>query len=96
MRLAAAGIEVPVNITGAAHLPKAGCAGQGIRIHSSATAPSDPRVATYYRGHWYYIDNDDEQSKQWFTMLNLLVNAQLPDISSGGVPVLTVPVGGKR
>lgn len=96
MRLAAAGIELPADIPGAAHLPKAGPAGRGIRIHSSTTAPYDSRVATQYRGRWYYIDNDDEQSKQWFTMLNLLVDAQLPDISAGGVPVLTVPVGGKR
>jgi len=96
MRLAAAGIELPADITGAAHLPKAGHAGQGIHIYSSTTALSDSRVATQYRGRWYYIDNDDEQSKQWFTMLNLLVDAQLPDISAGGVPVLTVPVGGKR
>jgi len=96
MRLAAASIELPADTPGASPFPATGPAGQGIRIHSSTTAPSEPRVAAQYRGRWYYIDNNDEPSKRWFTMLQLLVNAQLPDITARSMPVLTVPVTGKR
>lgn len=92
MRLAAAGIEVPANTPGALRFPERGPAAQGFRIHSSSSEPSDTRVLAKYRGRWYYIDNNDEASKQWFIILQLLVNAQLPDISAGTVPVLTIPV----
>ena len=93
MRIAAARIDLPSGIPGAAHFPAPGPAGQGIRIHSSDAAPAQPRVAVQYRGRWYYIADDDEGSKQWFLMLQALANAQLP---GGGVaPVLTIPVTGR-
>jgi hypothetical protein len=96
MRLAAARIELPPDTPGAARLPAAGPAGRGIRIRSAAEAPSQPRVAVQYRGRWYYIEDDDEDSKQWFLMLQLLAGAQLPDSAAGTAPVLTIPVSGRR
>jgi hypothetical protein len=53
-------------------------------------------VAVEYRGRWYYIANDDALTKQWFTMLQLLANAQTPGAAAAGAPVLTVPVTGRR
>jgi len=96
MRLAAASVELPADTRGAARFPTAGPAGHGIRIRSSATAPPDPRVATQYRGRWYYIDDEDDSSKQWFNRMQLLVNSQLPDTAAGTAPVLTIPVTGRR
>jgi hypothetical protein len=96
MRLAAASIELPPNTPGAARLLAAGPAGRDIRIRSSTLAPSEARMAAQYRGRWYYIEDDDEASKQWFLMLQLLAGAQLPDSAGGTAPVLTIPVTGRR
>ena len=96
MRLAAAAIELPADdAAGAVRFPAPGPAGKGIRIHAAAERPAQARVAVAYRGRWYYIDNDDGASKQWFMMLQLLAGAQTPDTGGMG-PVLTVPVTGRR
>jgi hypothetical protein len=96
MRLAAASVEVPPDAAGAARFPAPGLAGRGIRIRSSDAAPSGARVAAQYRGRWYYIEDGDDASKQWFQMLQLLASAQLPDGTAGTAPVLTIPVTGRR
>ncbi len=97
MRLAAARIELPRDAAvGALRYPEPGPAGQGIRILSSDVQPAQARVAVEYRGRWYYIEHDDEASKQWFMMLQLLANAQVPDATPGLGPMLTLPVSGRR
>jgi hypothetical protein len=95
MRLAAASIQVPPEAAaGAMSFPAPGPAGRGIRIRVAAERPARARVAVEYQGRWYYIAADDESSKQWFSMLQLLVGAQSPDTGVG--PILTVPVAGRR
>lgn len=89
-RLAAAGIELPADAAGAVHYPERGPAGRGIRILSSASRPTGARVSAEYRGRWYYIEQSDARSKQWFLLLGLLASAQVPD--TGIAPMLTVPV----
>jgi hypothetical protein len=95
MRLAAAGIQLPPEAAaGTMSFPAPGPAGRGIRIRVAAERPAQARVAVEYQGRWYYIAGDDEPSKQWFSMLQLLVGAQSPDTGVG--PILTVPVAGRR
>jgi hypothetical protein len=96
MRLAAAGIEMPGDVPGAARFRAAGPAGQGIRILATASEPQQARVAARYRDRWFYVADDDEASKQWFNMLQLLASAQLPESAAGSVPVLTIPVTSRR
>jgi hypothetical protein len=96
MCLAAASIELPADTPGATQFPAPGPAGQGINIRSSSGEPAQPRVATRYRDRWYYIVDDDHASKQGFNMLQLLASAQLSDAAAGSVPVLTIPVTGRR
>jgi hypothetical protein len=76
------------------HYAAPGLAGKGIRIRSAAARPANARVAVEYRGSWYFIDNEDAASKQWFMNLLLLADAQLPS-TNDGTPVLTIPVGNR-
>jgi hypothetical protein len=97
IRLASAGIELEGEAAaGAIGYLQRGPAGRGIRIRVAAEPPAQARVSVAYRGRWYYIAGDDELSKQWFTMLQLLAGAQTPGAAPGMGPVLTVPVTGRR
>lgn len=60
------------------------------RIHSGAEAPADAYVAVPYRGHWYWIDDNDLASKSTFTFLLILFS--LAETGQGAAaPVVTVP-----
>jgi hypothetical protein len=98
MQLAAARIDLPEDMAAASvRYAHPGPGARGIHIHSATTrpAPALTRVAVEFRGHWYYINQSDEDSKHWFTMLQLLASAQVPDTSVVG-PMLTIPVTGRR
>lgn len=62
------------------------------RVHSGPDRPEDSFTAINYQGHWYWIENDDLQSKRVFTLmlfLTTLTNAG----SDSQAPVLTIPTG---
>jgi len=94
MRIAGATIDLAPDTSGAARPPAPGPAARRLRIRTGSAPPADARVATQYRGRWYYIEDDDEPSKQWFTVLQLLAGA--PAGGSSAAPVLTIPVAGRR
>ena len=96
MRIAAARIELPDGARGALPFDPPGPAGRGIRIHSSDARPQAARVAVEYRGRWYYVDESDARTKQWFGVLGLLFSAQVPDSQASIAPMLTIPVSGRR
>jgi len=61
-------------------------------IKTSESAPSNNSLSVQYRGHWFYIDYTDLQSRRAFAMLTALfsvVGGTVP----GAHPVLTLPVG---
>ena len=60
------------------------------RIHSGAEAPADAYVAVPYRGHWYWIDDNDVTSKSTFTFL-LILSSLAETGQSAAAPVVTVP-----
>lgn len=66
--------------------------GRLFRIAHSAQRPSGAFVAVPYRGHWFYLDDTDLNSKTTFGLLNLLFSLQA---SSGdrASPLLTVATG---
>lgn len=67
-------------------------AGAMIRIHSGARKPANPHVAARFRGRWYWIDGDDEASKQVFLIAQVLLS--LNDSSgTGTAPLVTIPTG---
>ncbi|MHC5108956.1 MAG: hypothetical protein ACYTHJ_03645 [Planctomycetota bacterium] len=55
--------------------------------------PGKAAVAVPFRGHWFYIANDDESSLSTFALLNQLA-ALKAGTEQGPAPVLTIPVGG--
>ncbi|QCE35781.1 hypothetical protein FAI40_07360 [Acetobacteraceae bacterium] len=60
-------------------------------IHSGKNMPWSPYVSVTYRGVSYWIDDTDYQSKEAFTMIQVLSN--LATTSQKGGAVVTIPVG---
>ena len=58
-----------------------------------ATGDSEdpPYASVRYRGHDFYIHDDDLESKSTFSMLNLVIALQAGGVPAGG-PILTLPV----
>ena len=67
--------------------------GEVLRIHSQKERPASAAAAVKYRGWWFYIADNDQNSKITFSLLNTLFQLQAAS-SSGKSPVLTLPVGG--
>jgi len=61
-------------------------------IKSSDSAPSNSSLRIEYRGHWFYIEDTDLQSRETFAMLTALF-AVVGGTVPGAHPVLTLPVG---
>lgn len=55
--------------------------------------PANAFVSVLYRGTWFYIADDDLNSKSTFALLNQLFSLQAGRIRDAG-PTLTLPVGG--
>jgi len=61
-------------------------------IKSSDSKPSNSSMRVEYRGHWFYIDDSDLQSRETFAMITALF-AVVGGTVPGAHPVLTLPVG---
>ena len=63
-----------------------------IRVQSGDSLPADAFAFTHYRGHWFWIDDRDLQTKSVFSFLMFLFT--LTETGTRAVtPVLTVPAG---
>jgi hypothetical protein len=62
-------------------------------VLSSDTRPADAAVAIAYRGTWFYIPDNDLDSKSTFVLLTQLIALHSVPPTPGG-PVLSIPVGG--
>ena len=65
-------------------------AGRLLRIRSSESAPDSAFVKVKYRGHWFYIDDSDLNSKTTFGLLIQLLALQSATGAASG-PLLTIP-----
>jgi hypothetical protein len=66
--------------------------GKVMTIYSRKDRPPDAAVAVPYRGWWFYIADNDQNSKTTFSLLNILFQLQATT-ASGKSPVLTLSVG---
>ena len=65
--------------------------GRLLRIRSSDDPPEHPAVRVFYRGHWFYIDDADLNSKTTFNLLDFLFAIQAGG-GGGQGPLLTLGV----
>lgn len=66
--------------------------GSLLRIESSATEPTDASIRVRYRGHWFFLRDDDLESKSTFMLLSEVFSMQAGS-SSVLAPALTLPLG---
>lgn len=66
--------------------------GRLFRVAVSRERPAAAFVAVPYRDHWFFIDDDDLNSKTTFGLLNLLFSLQASG-GDGASPLLTVSTG---
>ena len=60
-------------------------------VHSSKERPKDASVSVQYRNHWFYIKDNDMESKYTLMLLNQISALQSGTLEKIG-PVLTIPV----
>jgi hypothetical protein len=60
-------------------------------IHSGAAAPADVFTAVQYRRTWFWIAEDDFDSKLAFTVLQILLALARTEIAPGAI--VTIPAG---
>lgn len=64
-----------------------------LNVHCSKERPNDAFVSTFYRGHWFFIKDNDLHSKSTFLFVSTLFNLQAGEASSNDVePMLTIPI----
>ena len=66
-------------------------AGSVFKVMTSKEQPEDAYVATHYRGHWFYIEDTDPDTKSTFMLLRQLFDLQAGQ-TNPQVPALTLPV----
>lgn len=66
-------------------------AGRMFQVETSEEPPAAAYVSTHYRGHWFYIRDDDLNTKSTFMLLRQLFDLQSGQMQGYG-PTLTLPV----
>lgn len=66
--------------------------GSLVTIRSSQARPSRAAVAVPYRGHWFFIEDNDLNSKTTFNLMTYIFSLQATDEKKES-PLLTVPLG---
>ena len=61
-------------------------------VHTATERPANAHVAVQYKGHWFYLDEADQDSKSTFSLLVELSRLELSGKTGPG-PQLTLPIG---
>jgi hypothetical protein len=97
LEILAAAVEVPEvdQRNGVAtSYPEPGRVGKELRIRYAESRPEHASVEVQYRDGWFYIDERDQATKQFFRLMVDLWSTTIAESTAraGGAPVLTVPV----
>lgn len=63
-----------------------------LAVHYSKSFPKNAYVAIYYRNYWFYVADNDQDSKKTFALLSQLFALLAKDVGQNNHPVLTLPV----
>jgi len=66
-----------------------------VKWASGEEPPPSAYVAVPYKGHWFYVDQTDHDSKSTFSFLLSVSRMELTGRAPAAGPVLTLPVGGR-
>ena len=66
-----------------------------VKSASGEEPPPGAYVAVPYKGHWFYVDQTDHDSKSTFSFLLSVSRMELTSRTPAAGPVLTLPVGGR-
>jgi len=69
-------------------------AGKHFTVHSSKERPANAYISVPHQDYWFYISNDDLETKSSFLLVQQLFNLQAGQSKAEG-PTLTLPVGGR-
>jgi len=61
-------------------------------VHTATERPANAHVTVQYKGHWFYVDEADQDSKSTFSLLVELSRLELSGKTGPG-PQLTLPIG---
>jgi hypothetical protein len=86
------GIAPRNSIVSGGPFDKAGTGESLFQVHSSDEEPELARVKVFYRGSWFYIADNDEDSKVTFALISMLVMLQSGN-QAKITPLITLPVG---
>ncbi|MDX2477752.1 MAG: hypothetical protein QNL05_10370 [Gammaproteobacteria bacterium] len=77
-----------------ASYPPPGPVGKTLRVRRAEDRPKHASVAVKYRGGWFYIDEKNQATKQYFRLLGTMWSVTIAEtsVNSSASPVLTVPV----
>jgi hypothetical protein len=97
MEILSASVDVPEhekNSGIATIYPPTGLAGKALRIRHSRKSPEHAYIRVKHGDYWFYIDETDQPTKQYFRLLNTLWSTTIAESTTKGTaaPVLTVPV----
>ncbi|HCJ11564.1 MAG TPA: hypothetical protein DHV51_00440 [Opitutae bacterium] len=65
--------------------------GQYFKVKVSDSKPDNAFARVYYRGHWFYVADNDLDSKTTFLFMTQLFSLQSGDVKDAS-PILTIPV----
>jgi len=87
-----AGVASPAPDIGSNSSASSSALRQLFHVRSSTDDPEDASVKVFYRDTWFYIADNDQDSKTTFALLSMLITLQSGDVS-GAMPIVTLPTG---
>lgn len=89
---AVAGFVSRSSIVAGGPFDKAGTGESLFRVHTSAEEPVHAAVKVFYRGSWFYIADNDADSKVTFALVSMIMMLQSGNAAKI-TPLITIPVG---
>ena len=96
MEIFSAAVDIPaedIDNGTAVNYPPVSALGKRLHIHRSLAKPENAYVAVEHHGWWYYIDETDQPSKQFFLLMTVLWSVTIAESTDRAqkAPILMLP-----